>query len=224
MFTNPGYLYVIAFDNGIFKGGCTDDIMRRYGEHRRDAGRFGLTIANWWFSEFVGELQFRENQLLRILNRMGRRSAAGREYFHDIPFSAGRAAAQRAASEPCHCEYWTSCETSLHLVGVAVAKPWWDKFPSGLDVAYANFRLGCGGEIVGELNDDLVPTGPLPIQIGVPARIDVDWLTYRGTWTVYSADYDDGIQIAGWPTETTVTDSIEMPATHALGVRRPAPH
>jgi hypothetical protein len=198
MSTNRGYLYAIAFDNGIIKGGRTDDITRRYDEHRRDAGRFGLTIANWWFSEFVGELRYRENQLLQILTRMGRRASAGKEYFHDVPFSAARAAAERAASGHCHCKYRTSCETSLHLVGVAVTEPWWDKFPSGLDVAYTNFRLGCGSEIVGELNDDLVPTGPLPIQIGVPARIEVNWLTRRGTWTVYNADYDDGIQITGW--------------------------
>ena len=49
MSTNRGYLYVIAFDNGIIKGGRTDDITRRYDEHRRDAGRFGVTIAKWWF-------------------------------------------------------------------------------------------------------------------------------------------------------------------------------
>jgi hypothetical protein len=38
----------------------------------------------------------------------------------------------------------------------------------------------------------------------------VDWLTHRGTWTVYSADYDDGIQIAGWSAESMAIDPIAM--------------
>src|SRR5262245_40676930 len=88
--SKAGYLYLILFDNGVLKAGRTEDPDARRERHLRDAGRYRIRIINEWFSDLIDHPARDERTLLAVLDRIGRRTDAGREYYLDVPFTIAR--------------------------------------------------------------------------------------------------------------------------------------
>lgn len=79
---NGGYVYVIAFDNGTVKVGCTQKVANRLGAHKRDGRKFGIAIADSWVSPLHVEWEPNEDALKSITARHGGTPAwTGAEYF-----------------------------------------------------------------------------------------------------------------------------------------------
>jgi hypothetical protein len=85
-----GRLYLLAFDNGVVKAGRSADPKSRWAQHRRDAGKFGLTIVNRWYSEPVGRSDLLERLWLNLLKEVALPTTAGREYFRGVPFTIAK--------------------------------------------------------------------------------------------------------------------------------------
>jgi hypothetical protein len=189
-----GELYVVTFDNGVTKVGRTDDFARRYDEHRRDAARFGLTIANWWRSDQVEQVRYRENRLLARMAEIGIRAAAGREYFQDVPFSIAVAAAERSLAGVCPtCEFHLSCKGVFHVAATMTGVPRIESRPGTVDLVVCDLELACGSVITAVLdNDDLHPGGPTPILTGRPSMVILADFRSRhragiAPWTIWGA-------------------------------------
>ena len=84
---NPGYVYVLAFDNGTIKVGRTQNAARRLGSHKSSARSFGLTIADEWVSPLHVEWQANEDALKAIAAIAGG-TATSPEYFSGASFDA----------------------------------------------------------------------------------------------------------------------------------------
>jgi hypothetical protein len=190
-----GELYVIAFSNGIVKVGRSDDFCRRFHEHRRDAARFGLAIADWWRSDPLDRTEHRERRLIARMSEVGIRTAAGREYFSGVPFSVAVALAERLVCGRCpsFCQFGCAADGAFHVGGTAIKQPWVETPPGRRGMYVCTFRLVCGTEIRGVLdNDDLHPGGPLPVPLDQPLMLSV--ADYRARWrpdmpwTVWDAD------------------------------------
>lgn len=96
-FTNSeGFVYVLAFANGIVKVGKTTNPHTRIAEHGRDAARFGATInATWVSAPHIG-YHANERSLIAFCESRWTRSG-GIEYFADADF---KAVAEYAAALP----------------------------------------------------------------------------------------------------------------------------
>ena len=95
---NPGYVYVLAFDNGTIKVGRTQNAARRLGSHKSSARSFGLTITDEW----VSPLHVDGRQTKRP-SRQSRLSLAGRrppEYFSGASYHAVAKKAREFPSPP----------------------------------------------------------------------------------------------------------------------------
>lgn len=88
--SESGCLYLLRFDNGVIKAGYTTDLATRSSRHASDSGRYDLQIVDRWNSERISNVRSWERHLLEVFARIGTRTAKGREYFRDIPFSIAR--------------------------------------------------------------------------------------------------------------------------------------
>lgn len=82
-----GYIYVIAFSNGVTKVGSTCDPSQRFRDHSKTGVAFGTTIVDWWISEEHPHYRDSEQALIGLAQGMGERQM-GREYFTGIGFQA----------------------------------------------------------------------------------------------------------------------------------------
>ncbi|WP_425266637.1 GIY-YIG nuclease family protein [Amycolatopsis thailandensis] len=87
---------MLQFSNDVIKVGSSSDAVRRIDQHRRDAARYGLSIANSWSSDPEECFEAQERDLLSVLAHLGRRTSGGREYFLGVPFEMARFQAQHA--------------------------------------------------------------------------------------------------------------------------------
>ncbi|OBG21630.1 hypothetical protein A5768_26375 [Mycolicibacterium fortuitum] len=159
-----GHLYLIQFDNGTLKAGCTSDLPTRFIKHTRDSGRYGLRIVNHWSSQRFCDIRLRERQLLDILAHIGTRTAAGREFFRDIPFSIARYQAEnldRARSERCccgHCVTPLDVRLPVHIRGIK---------QTGTERTVFDVQLPCGAVVTALLgDDDYGMNGQYPLRSG----------------------------------------------------------
>lgn len=159
-----GHLYLIQFDNGTVKAGCTSDLPTRFTQHARDSGRYGLRIVNHWSSQRFSDIRLRERQLLDVLARIGTRTEAGREFFRDIPFSIARYQAEnldRARSERCccgHCVAPLDVRLPVHIRDVKQT----DTGSTVFDV-----QLPCGSVVSASFgDDDYGMNGQYPLRSG----------------------------------------------------------
>jgi predicted GIY-YIG superfamily endonuclease len=76
-----GYLYAIEFPTGVVKIGKTNDPVRRLGEHRRDAEKFGVVMQAVWISVAHDGYDRNESTVIAAACRKWKRSR--QEYFHD---------------------------------------------------------------------------------------------------------------------------------------------
>jgi hypothetical protein len=81
---DQGYLYVIGFSSGPVKVGQTADPRRRFAEHRRDAGAYGVKISNFWIS--IAHSNYLANEVELIDLCLGFGTPVKREYFHGADF------------------------------------------------------------------------------------------------------------------------------------------
>jgi len=98
-----GYMYVLAFDDGLVKFGQTKSPNRRLAEFRALASRYGRVLTGAWLSEPTSAFLCAEAVLGGAVIRSGGRARAGREYLDGIQFDlvvalAGVAIAESEAS------------------------------------------------------------------------------------------------------------------------------
>ncbi|MEV0396480.1 GIY-YIG nuclease family protein [Polymorphospora rubra] len=169
-----GFLYVIRFDTGVVKAGRTNDVGRRRGEHTRAAARFGVRLAEVWTSVLVEDADRAERRLLGVLQGVGRRTDAGREYFRGVPFAVARYQAEIVVGQrTVHRSRDGLCDTDkvMRLVAVVESGP--------ASAEYVEFsavlRLQGGDRIRAQLHDpDLGPDGRYPLRSGDEVQIDLE--------------------------------------------------
>jgi hypothetical protein len=83
----PGYVYVIAFSNGVVKVGRTQAAGNRLGEHRRAARSFGISIEAQWESPHHHGWVENEQALMRFAVELGGTPTTP-EYFTGVDFDA----------------------------------------------------------------------------------------------------------------------------------------
>jgi DNA-binding XRE family transcriptional regulator len=84
---SDGFIYLIAFDNGLVKIGRTQDIERRLVAHARAAHSFGFTVTGKWVSPRHRGWFANEDELIRLAHEMGGKPTTP-EYFKDVSFDA----------------------------------------------------------------------------------------------------------------------------------------
>ena len=68
---NPGYVYVLAFDDGAVKVGRTQNSQQRLKTHRSRARRYGRTVTDSWTSPLHLEWEMNEDTLKVIAAKCG---------------------------------------------------------------------------------------------------------------------------------------------------------
>lgn len=81
-----GYVYVIEFDNGTIKVGCTSNPQSRVSAHVRSAASFGIVLTRQWVSPLHEGHQETEKQLISLAEQFGSVSG-GTEYFTGVDFT-----------------------------------------------------------------------------------------------------------------------------------------
>ncbi|MEV4672135.1 GIY-YIG nuclease family protein [Actinomadura sp. NPDC049382] len=178
-----GYLYLLKFNNGVIKAGCTVNIATRTKQHTTEAGRYDIKIVDQWHSDYITNMRRQEGWLLSVLDQLGTRTPTGREYFRDVPFSVARYQAinlYRARSESCccgNCVYPVDVRARAHVVGQPIGGPG----PS-VDV-YVDLRLSCGDVIRTSLSDeDFGPEGRYPLRPGDEINVELSGPPWNGIW------------------------------------------
>ena len=82
---NGGYVYVMAFDNGIVKVGRTQNIARRLIAHAQAAHNFGIAVTGKWVSPLHNGWIENEDALIRIAHELGARPTTP-EFFNGVSF------------------------------------------------------------------------------------------------------------------------------------------
>jgi hypothetical protein len=179
----PGYLYLIRFDNGVLKAGCTSSLETRIDQHDKDAGRYDLKVTDRWTSALVGDVLTWEHRLLAVLARIGTRTANGREYFSRVPFSIARYQAKRL---PDVVRKACCCGECVDPVAV-VAKIEVVGTPMDHEVGVqADLKLECGTVIRCVLpDDDLRRGGEYPLESRDTLTVELDPEQYGGLWTAH---------------------------------------
>ncbi|MFI7026281.1 GIY-YIG nuclease family protein [Micromonospora sp. NPDC049900] len=171
---SPGFLYVIRFDTGVIKAGRTNDLRRRSREHLRDAARFGVGVTVDWTSELVPDSVACERSLLGVLSHYGRRTAAGREYFRDVPFAVARYQAEIVVGQRVVDRSRDGlCDTDKIMRLAAVVDA--DSALAEQGELTAVLRLEGGDRVEVQLNDpDLGPAGRYPLRRGDRVYADLE--------------------------------------------------
>lgn len=87
---NGGYIYLMAFDNGIVKVGCArcaKNIGRRLKTHAVGAHNFGITVIEKWVSPPHAGWAGNEDALIQAAHDLGGKPMT-REYFKGVSFEA----------------------------------------------------------------------------------------------------------------------------------------
>ncbi len=95
---NAGYVYVIAFDNGMVKVGRTQDTNARFNSHEQIARSFGLKVTDRWESPRHGGWLENEQALMRLARELGGMPTTP-EYFNGVSFDALAAKARELPYE-----------------------------------------------------------------------------------------------------------------------------
>jgi hypothetical protein len=82
---NTGHLYVIEFSTGAIKVGESRDPIVRIEAHRKEARRFGVSIARSWLSESARLTSCAERRLITACHREAVR-LHGYEYLSEIAY------------------------------------------------------------------------------------------------------------------------------------------
>ncbi len=82
-----GYIYVIEFSDGISKVGSTRNARQRINHHRTTAGRFGVSLAQTWWSGPLYAFEDAETRLISASTLVAT-VARPREWFTDVWFAA----------------------------------------------------------------------------------------------------------------------------------------
>jgi hypothetical protein len=85
-----GFIYVLAFDDGLIKVGHTRAPARRLSEFKRDARRYGRVLVNGYLSRETGDPAGAESATILRVRRAGGRSRSGAEYFDGVDFDVAR--------------------------------------------------------------------------------------------------------------------------------------
>jgi hypothetical protein len=82
-----GYVYVIAFDGGLVKVGCTRHARSRLGDHEKDGRTFGRALTDLWVSSPHDGWQENEQSLIGLAQSLGGIPVSP-EYFNGVDFAA----------------------------------------------------------------------------------------------------------------------------------------
>lgn len=78
------HLYVLQFNTGIVKIGCTSDVARRLSELARNAAPFGAEITDFWISKAA--YRFLDSEAVLMSRCRDRSVQIKREYFSGVEF------------------------------------------------------------------------------------------------------------------------------------------
>jgi hypothetical protein len=94
-----GYVYVIAFDNGVIKVGRSEKVTKRLKSHEAMARSFGIAVtAQWGSPEHDGWVE-NERELMRLARELGGVPITD-EYFTGVSFDVLAASAAELAFPP----------------------------------------------------------------------------------------------------------------------------
>jgi hypothetical protein len=94
-----GYLYVLLFDNGTVKLGCSANPGRRIESHRGNAEGFGIEALRVWISPLHDDYIRTEKELIAQAEMLGGKQIR-KEYFAGVDFAAVVTAARRITYPP----------------------------------------------------------------------------------------------------------------------------
>lgn len=164
-----GHLYLLKFDNGVIKVGSTTDIAARNSRHERESGRYGLQIVQRWNSVERADVRQAERLLINVLNMLGTRTSAGREYFTDVPFSIARYQAEhlsKTREDRCCCGECV-CPVPVKLPAKVVAI---DSSADRFDL-----QLECDTVVTVDFHEDRdLHSGPHKLQVGDELVVEMD--------------------------------------------------
>lgn len=80
-----GYVYIVEFNDGTVKVGKAKNLQIRLANHRQDAEKFKLSIAQWWGSPLHRDYADTEKLLIEFASGTGD-IHGGREYFTGVSF------------------------------------------------------------------------------------------------------------------------------------------
>jgi hypothetical protein len=83
---NGGYLYAVAFDNGVVKVGRTLNPRGRLTNHRSGGRVFGAELTDWWVSPRHDCWEANEGTLIELAHQLGGIPTGGAEYFTGIDY------------------------------------------------------------------------------------------------------------------------------------------
>jgi DNA-binding XRE family transcriptional regulator len=86
-YMSDGYVYLIAFDNGLVKVGRTRNIERRLIAHAQAAHNFGFAVTGKWVSPRHRGWMGNEDELIRLAHELGGKQTTP-EYFKNVSFEA----------------------------------------------------------------------------------------------------------------------------------------
>jgi DNA-binding XRE family transcriptional regulator len=86
-YMSDGYVYLIAFDNGLVKVGRTRNIERRLIAHTQAAHNFGFAVTGKWVSPRHRGWMGNEDELIRLAHELGGKQTTP-EYFKNVSFEA----------------------------------------------------------------------------------------------------------------------------------------
>ena len=84
-YMSDGYVYLIAFDNGLVKIGRTRNIERRLIAHAQAAHNFGFAVTGKWVSPRHRGWMGNEDELIRLAHELGGKQTTP-EYFRNVSF------------------------------------------------------------------------------------------------------------------------------------------
>lgn len=85
-YSKDGYVYAVEFSDGTVKVGKARNLQVRLANHRQDAEKFKLSIAQWWGSPLHRGYADTEKKLIAFASSVGD-IHGGREYFTGVSFS-----------------------------------------------------------------------------------------------------------------------------------------
>ncbi|WP_336159966.1 hypothetical protein [Amycolatopsis sp. VC5-11] len=156
----------------------------RVEQHNRDAGRYGLTVVKTWMSDRVDDTRTQEARLLAVLERLGRRTHHGREYFTSVPFSIACYQAEhidRVRRERCCCG---KCVDPVCVIADATVVGLPVRTGTGPDGDFA-LMLGCGATVSASFSDpDLEAGGRYPLRVGDRLTVELE-TSGVGRWIAF---------------------------------------
>lgn len=203
----PGYLYVVQFDNGVVKIGKAHNADARLSDHETNAGRFGLSIVQRWSSDIVHDVDASENELRCFCRAIGVPTASGREYFCDLPFTVAVHQAhailawlqERNFDREALAQCWSSVirpvasmQTELTAVDAPAPRP--ANIRKGLrrypvvGGAWRYYQLPCGGTVKGYATDhNYTLYGDTPLRAGDRFLAEL-YLSLHSNHSKYASD------------------------------------